>query len=65
MEAARVMLQNSRMPVGEVCTLLGFESTGSFSWLFRRHVGVSPEKYRAERQYHLAWPPQQEAMQAS
>ena len=65
LEAARVMLQKSTMPVCEICSVLGFESTGSFSWLFRRHVGVSPEKYRLDRQYHISWPGLMEARQAS
>jgi len=64
-EAAIVMLQNSQVPICEICASLGFESPGSFSWLFRRHVGVSPEKYRAARHCHRAWPATEPVARAS
>jgi AraC-like DNA-binding protein len=28
---------------------IGFESLGSFSWLFRRRVGIPPEGYRNKK----------------
>lgn len=43
---ARHLLKHSDVSVTEVCFLLGFESLGSFSSLFRRYVGESPAEYR-------------------
>jgi AraC-like DNA-binding protein len=45
-EVAKSFLRNSDMSVTDICLAIGFESLGSFSWMFRRHVGVSPEAYR-------------------
>ena len=44
-ERARVLLR-TEMPVTQLCFRLGFTSPGSFSNLFRRHVGMSPKQYR-------------------
>lgn len=43
---AKKYLRNTEQSVTEICYAVGFESLGSFSWLFRRHVGCSPEQYR-------------------
>jgi AraC family transcriptional regulator len=43
---AQRLLLNSDMPVTEICTAVGFESLGSFSWLFSRRVGLSPDAFR-------------------
>ena len=45
-ERAQQLLADTSMPVGAVCRAIGFLSPGSFSRLFRRHIGVSPEAYR-------------------
>lgn len=45
-ERARALLVDSTLTISEVCAAVGFQSPGSFSWLFRRHVGRSPEGYR-------------------
>lgn len=45
-EHAKSLLKNTDMSVTDICLAIGFESLGSFSWMFRRHVGVSPEGYR-------------------
>ena len=37
------------LPVTDVCLAVGFSSLGSFSTLFRRHAGVSPQAYRAQK----------------
>jgi AraC-like DNA-binding protein len=44
--AARRLLINTDEPVTNVCFLVGFESLGSFSSLFRRRFGCSPGRYR-------------------
>jgi transcriptional regulator GlxA family with amidase domain len=47
-ERARYLLRTTDMQVGEVCLAVGFNSVGSFTTTFRRHVGVSPTEYRRE-----------------
>lgn len=49
LEHARKMLGDSNLSVTEVCFSVGFESLGSFSRLFRRHTGFSPNEYRRKR----------------
>ncbi len=46
-ERAKNLLRTANLSVTEVCFLVGFESLGSFSSLFRRLVGHSPSVYRA------------------
>jgi AraC family transcriptional regulator len=45
---AQRLLLRTDWPVTDICYAVGFESLGSFSWLFRRRVGLSPEQYRKE-----------------
>lgn len=40
------LLTKTEQSVTQICFDLGFESLGSFSWLFRRRFGVSPKQYR-------------------
>jgi AraC-like DNA-binding protein len=47
-ERARHLLLHTDTPVTDICFQIGFESLGSFSWLFHRRVGVSPETYRLQ-----------------
>ena len=47
-QTARHLLARTDMSITDVCFAIGFESLGSFSLLFRRHVGVSPEAYRRQ-----------------
>jgi AraC-like DNA-binding protein len=44
--ASRLLIATDR-PVTAVAMDVGFESLGSFSWLFRRRFGLSPRAYRA------------------
>lgn len=46
LERARELLIRTERPVTDICLDVGFESLGSFSWLFRRRTGISPERYR-------------------
>jgi AraC-like DNA-binding protein len=46
LERARDLLTITSRSVTEICFDVGFTSLGSFSTLFRRHVGVSPAAYR-------------------
>ncbi|GAA0542830.1 helix-turn-helix domain-containing protein [Chitinophaga japonensis] len=43
---ARSLLQNSSIPVKEITYRLGFTETSHFSNFFKKHMGVSPNKYR-------------------
>ena len=48
LEKACQLLKASPLSVTEISGRVGFESLGSFSWLFRRHFGVSPQQYRQQ-----------------
>jgi AraC-like DNA-binding protein len=45
-DRARQLLARDSLPVTEVCLVVGYESLGSFSTLFRSQVGCSPVEYR-------------------
>ena len=46
-ERAKSLLRTANLTVTEVCFMVGFESLGSFSALFKRMVGQPPSEYRA------------------
>jgi|SRR5207302_11235363 len=46
-EKAKELLSSSALTVTDVCFEVGFESLGSFSSLFHKHVGHPPVTYRA------------------
>lgn len=46
-ERAKELLSSSALTVTDVCFEVGFESLGSFSTLFHKHVGKPPIAYRA------------------
>jgi len=46
LEAARHLLAHTGDDVTAICFAVGFESLGSFSWLFRKRFGVSPRGFR-------------------
>src|SRR5262245_55982020 len=45
-ERAKSLLRSANLAVTEVCFLVGLESLGSFSALFKRLVGESPSEYQ-------------------
>lgn len=45
LKAAQRLLSSGHHSVTEVCMEVGFSSLGSFSALFRRHLGVAPSVY--------------------
>jgi AraC-like DNA-binding protein len=55
-ELARELLAGEQLTVGEICYSVGFESTGSFSDLFKKEIGLGPRLYR-----NIAWLKKQEA----
>ena len=54
-EKAKELLADEALSVTEVCLAVGFQSLGSFSTLFHKYVGQSPQRYRllliARRKY--------------
>lgn len=50
LKAARRLLAHTPEDVTHICFAIGFESPGSFSWLFRKRFGVSPRAFRAQRE---------------
>jgi AraC family transcriptional regulator len=46
LEAARRLLALENDDVTTICFAVGFESLGSFSWLFRKRFGLSPRAFR-------------------
>jgi AraC family transcriptional regulator len=52
LRAARRLLATTDRPITSICFDVGFESLGSFSWLFRREFGLSPRDFRRQ-QSHL------------
>jgi AraC-like DNA-binding protein len=56
-ERAKSLLRGANLNVTEVCFMVGFESVGSFSSLFRRLVGLTPSLYRAEAMKSGGSPP--------
>jgi AraC-like DNA-binding protein len=49
LERAKKLLVNTDLSVTDICAAVGFESLGSFSWLFTRRFGISPEAYRKRK----------------
>ena len=45
-ERAQSLLRQTDQRITDICFAVGFESVGSFSWLFRQRVGLAPEEYR-------------------
>ena len=43
---ARRLLWTTDQPVTVICLGVGFQSIGTFSWLFRRRFGLSPRQFR-------------------
>jgi AraC-like DNA-binding protein len=56
LDRARRLLAADHLSVTEVCMEVGFSSLGSFSELFRRHVGASPSAYRRRLRTLVAVP---------
>lgn len=62
-QQARRLLERTDLPVTDICLEVGFTSLGSFSTLFRRHVGRSPDHYRRRHVASLGLePPSAEPM---
>lgn len=49
MEKAKVLLKTTTLKTGEIASMVGYQDINYFSLAFKRKAGVSPTKYRAER----------------
>jgi AraC-like DNA-binding protein len=49
LEKAKELLSSNDLRVTDVCFEVGFQSLGSFSTLFHKHVGHAPITYREKR----------------
>jgi AraC-like DNA-binding protein len=49
LERAKTLLVTTPRPVTDICDAVGFQSLGSFSSLFRRATGETPQAYRVAR----------------
>jgi AraC-like DNA-binding protein len=50
LEVAKTLLAKEGISISDVCNQIGFESLGSFSTLFRKESGYSPQYYK-----NIAW----------
>jgi len=48
MALASMLLADKDLSVTEICNEVGFESTGSFSGLFKKQMGLGPVHFRAK-----------------
>jgi AraC-like DNA-binding protein len=53
LERAQNLLLRTDLSVTDICLSVGFESLGSFSSLFRRKLGVPPDKFRRAKKGDL------------
>ena len=49
LKAARRLLATTDRPITSICFDVGFDSLGSFSWLFRREFGLPPRNFRRQQ----------------
>jgi AraC-like DNA-binding protein len=49
LECAQQLLVHTDRSITDICFSLGFESLGSFSWLFSQRVGCSPTAFRSQK----------------
>ena len=46
-ERAKVLLQRTRQPLGDIAAVCGFADQSHFTRVFRQRVGVTPGKFRS------------------
>lgn len=49
LQQASKLLTTTECSVTDICLAVGFESLGSFSYLFRQRYGLSPDNYRRQK----------------
>jgi two-component system response regulator YesN len=50
MEKARELLERSRIKIAAVARMVGFQSPGYFGYLFKKHFGATPSRFRSGRE---------------
>jgi len=50
LEAAKSLLESTRLGIAEICYQVGYQDAASFSRLFNRIVGLPPGEYRRQSQ---------------
>ncbi|MBD1207345.1 MAG: helix-turn-helix transcriptional regulator [Ignavibacteria bacterium] len=45
-DVAKTLLQNTELPVQEICLSVGYDDESSFGKLFRKHTQLPPERFR-------------------
>lgn len=50
MEQARLFLENTDMPMSQICQKTGYMDEGYFSKIFKKENGMSPKQYRQIKQ---------------
>ncbi len=50
LEAAKTLLESTRLGIAEICYQVGYQDAASFSRLFNRTVGLPPGEYRRQSQ---------------
>ncbi|TIP96061.1 MAG: helix-turn-helix transcriptional regulator [Mesorhizobium sp.] len=50
LEAAKTLLESTKLAISEICYQVGYRDTASFSRLFNRVVGLPPGEYRRQSQ---------------
>lgn len=55
-DKAKQLLSKNELSVTDICFEIGFQSLGSFSTMFNKHVGYSPSEFRmiSERKIFIA-----------
>src|SRR5258706_817753 len=51
-EASKLMREHSNMSISDICNAVGFSDLASFSKLFKKYFGRSPQEYRSARAPH-------------
>ncbi len=48
LEQAKELLRTTSLPANKICFMIGINDENYFYRLFKKHVGISPQKYRKE-----------------
>jgi len=51
---AQRLIASTELSITQICFAVGFESLGSFSWLFRRRLGLPPQAFRVSAKQHMS-----------
>ena len=57
LQQARMLLESTDLPIGEIAEALGYADVGFFSRQFKQIVGRSPSRHRAQTKQDRQWQP--------